>query len=318
MTTAFRSQSAAKAVTLVVVVAGLASAVVHSATATAADQAIASTVQPDVNAWSMPLDAYVAPASDLEDQAEDLLIGRCLQQNGLTDWTVPHRTVGGLQALADATDTAANANPSPALATTKPLDAATAARRGYSGPSTAGAGAAAWKAWAFSPVRNTELSTLPAGTFDRCLAAARSTLGEPLDGQVMAASELAQRLTYLAALDARKDPSVLAASRRWNSCMASTKVRDLPASPDGMPTASMRATDGVRTGAATPTAAEKKIAERDVACQQSSGYRDALYTTEWSRLQHVTTADAQTLAHGSTDNPSLRHRLVATIESVQR
>lgn len=302
----------AKTITLGVVVLGVAAAAVHGIPASA-DHAVEPTVARDESPWAMPLDAYVTPAA-LLGPAENVLVAPCLRTAGLTDWDPPVQTAASLQAQDDASDTAARANPSPALATTRPLDAALAAARGYHGPAIDRAAQQAEKDWAFDPKRNTDVASLPSGTFERCLTAARKELGSDVSGREQSASELAQRLTYLAALDARSDDAVVAAAARWRTCMAPAGVSDLPDAPSGMPTASMRHAYGLGLESSEPTDGEKAVAERDVSCQASSGYRRALYDAEWSRLTHVTADDARTLSAGSTDNPALRERLVAVID----
>jgi hypothetical protein len=302
----------AKTITLGVVVLGVAAAAVHGIPAPA-NTPVEPTVARDESTWAMPLDAYVTPDA-LLGPAENLLVAPCLRAAGLTDWNPPAQTVASLQAEEDDFDSAERANPSPSLATTRPLDAALAAARGYHGPAIDRAAQQAEKDWAFDPKRNSDVESLPDGTFEGCLKAARKRLGSDVSGRQQSASELAQRLTYLAALDARSDDAVVAAAARWRTCMAPADVTDLPEAPSGMPTASMRHAYGLGLENSEPTDAEKAVAERDVSCQASSGYRRALYAAEWSRLTHVTADDARTLATGSTDNPALRERLVAVID----
>ncbi|MBF4609048.1 hypothetical protein [Curtobacterium sp. VKM Ac-1393] len=293
---------AAKSGTLVIVVAGLVTAVLHGLPEPA-DIAVAPTVEQNSTAWAMPLDAYVAPGSSKTAYAEDLVTQPCLRKAGI-DGPPPWATAAGLQAESDADDSAARANPSPALATTRPLTAALAETRGYHGPSTAGANAEGMKAWAFDPDRQAGFAALPQDVLSRCWAAARQRLGTGTGGSADAASELAQRLTYLAAVDARQDESVVTAAAGWRSCMAPSGVTDLPTGPEGMPTPSMRVSgrDGDEVVPFLPTVgkAEVAVAERDAACQDSSGYRKALYGAEWDRLLHVTVTDAAVLRKGST------------------
>lgn len=293
---------AAKSGTLVIVVAGLVTAVLHGLPEPA-DVAVAPTVEQDSTAWSMPLDAYVTPASSKTTYAENLVAQPCLRKAGIDD-PPPWATAAGLQAEDDADDTAARANPSPALATTRPLTAALAENRGYHGPSTAGANAEGMKAWAFDPDRNESFAALEADAVDRCWKTARTRLGTDPRGTEQSASELAQRLTYLAAVDARQDESVVTAAAGWRTCMAPSGVTDLPTGPEGMPTPSMRVSgrDGDEVAPFVPTVgkAEVAVAERDAACQDSSGYRKALYGAEWDRLLHVTATDAAVLRKGST------------------
>ncbi|MCS5494721.1 hypothetical protein NY548_13885 [Curtobacterium flaccumfaciens pv. flaccumfaciens] len=80
-----------------------------------------------------------------------------------------------------------------------------------------------------------------------------------------------------------------------------------------MPTPSMHVSardgDQVVLFSDDPGKAEVAVAERDVACQESSGYRGALYAAEWERLLHVTATDAAALRKGSTRQPQADARL---------
>lgn len=306
---------AAKSGTLVLVLAGLVVGVLHSIPEPA-DIAVAPTVERDPSAWAMPLDAYVAPASSITDYAENLVEQPCLRKAGIDD-PPPWATVDGLQAESDADDTAERANPSPALATTRPLTPALAATRGYHGPSTAGANVQGMREWGYDPDRNAAFAALPGDTASRCVHEARRTLGTELDARGQTASELAQRLTWLAAVEARSDDTVRTAAAGWRTCMAPAGLSDLPDGPEGMPTRSMGVAvqDGdTRVFLATVGTAEIAIAKRDAACQQSSGYRTALYDAEWSRLLHVTASDAEALRGGSTQQPEVAARVERTIE----
>lgn len=305
----------AKTGTLVLVTAGLVTAVLHGLPERA-DVAVAPTVEQDSTAWAMPLDAFVAPASSKTAYAEDLVAEPCLRKAGIDD-PAPWATAAGLQADDDADDTAARANPSPALATTRPLTAALAETRGYHGPSTAGANQEGMRKWGYDPDRRAAFTALPEGVAGRCWNAARTVLGTTPRGTEQAASELAQRLTYLAALDARQDDQVRAAAAGWRTCMAPSGVTDLPEGPEGMPTLSMHVgarDDGqVVLSSDDPGRSEVAVAERDAACQESSGYRSALYAAEWDRLLHVTATDAAVLRKGSTRWPQVDTRVDRTI-----
>ncbi len=59
---------------------------------------------------------------------------------------------------------------------------------------------------------------------------------------------------------------------------------------------------------------EIALAEHDVACQTSSGYRAALYDAQWNRLLHVTATDAAVLRSADGDQAALADRVAATIE----
>jgi hypothetical protein len=305
----------AKTGTLVLVVAGLGGAVLHGLPEPV-DHAVRPTTTKDVAAWTMPLDGYVlswGPAS----YAEDLVEQPCLRAAGIDD-PPPWATVAGLRAEDAAHETAARGNPAPALAETRPLTADEASARGYRGPSLAGANNEGFRRWGFSTKRNAAFDALPAGTAERCIQQARATLGTRDDGSKDAAAQVAKRLTYLAAVAARSDPSVVAAAADWRSCLADAAVGPvaggLPTDPSGLPTASMRAVDWVTDlDDEDVPRAEVRLAEQDVACQESTGYRQALYDAEWGRLLRVTASDAAVLAAGSRDQATVDRRVQEAI-----
>lgn len=298
----------AKTGTLVLVVAGLAAAVVHGLPEPS-DVAVQPTVERDSSAWSMPLDAYVLTAATKTDYAEDLVEQPCLRAAGIDD-PPPWATVAGLQAESDASGSIAAGSTSPPLAATRPLSAGQARDRGYRGPTQAGANRQTFRGWGFTAERNAAFAALPDGVAERCIRQARKTLGSGQGSGDQQASMLALNLTYLASVAARSDDDVVAAARSWRACMAPAGVPDLPDDPAGMPTASMTSVDWVTDIAdADVPRAEVATAERDVACQRSSGWRSALYDAEWQRLLHVTASQAAVLRRGSTDNPAVEDRV---------
>lgn len=305
----------AKTGTLVLVAAGLGGAVLHGLPEPA-DHAVEPTTTKDVASWAMPLDGWVAPGGHEQDYVEMLVELPCLRAAGLDVPALPWATVDGLHAADDAMDSTARANPSPALATTRPLTAEQAESRGYHGPSTAGANRDGWERWAYAPGFNDAFAALPAGASERCLERTRRSLGTGGGGQE--ASETAQRLTFLASVAARQDPAVARAATAWRTCMAASGLTDLPSGPEGMPTESMRVlkVDGDQVSPLSDEvgAAEVAVAERDVRCQRSSGYRQALYDAEWSRLLHVTARDAAVLAATEPDQATLAARLDRVVE----
>lgn len=309
-----RGPRGARVVTLVVVVAGVAGVAI-SGVPERADTAIQPTVHRDAATWAMPLDGYVTPASDLMDQAEDLGQESCLADAGVV-WDVPHRDPDALIVLSGTRNAPARGNASPSLASTRPLDASTAADRGYHGASTAGLNEAAWKRWAFDPARN----TVNPDVFATCLSQARSRLGtRPAEGGTQqAASSTALRLTYVAAVEARSDARVVQAAGRWRQCMTKGGVHGVAGAPSGMPTRALRDRFGAVIAGTPVSDVEKSVATRDVDCQESSGYRGALYDAEWNRLGHVTASDAATLSRARTDMPELTDRLRSDVASLQR
>ncbi|MDM7884349.1 hypothetical protein QUG92_04470 [Curtobacterium sp. RHCKG23] len=305
------TQRAAKTGTLVLVVAGLGGAVLHSLPEPA-DHAVRPTADRDLDTWSMPLDGYVGPAVDTMSYAEELVAAPCLERLGI-DGAPPWATVSGLRALSEADDSGVRGNVAPALATTKPLLPALVERRGYHAISTIGANVQARRAWANSPDRTAAIAAAPEGAVEACWRHARQALGTNERG-VEQSTAVAERLTALAAADARQDPSVIATTGGWHRCMSTAGLVDLPETPSDLPSQSMLMDYGLNFREGTITDAETALAEHDVACQESSGYRRALYDAQWSRLLHVTASDAAVLDAVRPDQVAVAERVAATIE----
>ncbi|MCJ1712816.1 hypothetical protein [Curtobacterium sp. VKM Ac-2922] len=303
---------AAKTGTLALVIVGLAASVVHGLPEPA-DVAIAPTTDRDPGAWTMPLDGYVQPGGRKDTYALNLVTQPCLRAAGI-GFPVPWATTAGLDAVSDQDETPERGNTSPALAWSEPLDAETARTRGYHGPSTVGANEDGMKAWGENPKRNAAFADASERVTARCFRQGYRTLGTAdAGGAVQAASTVAKRLTYLAATAAREDDTVVAAAAKWHACMAPAELADLPATPNGMPSQSIRMDYGTDIASTPVQDPEIAIATRDVACQQSSGYRGALYDAEWSRLLHVTASDASVLRKAEADQIAVDRRLDATI-----
>lgn len=302
----------AKTGTLGLVVLGLVAGVVHGLPEPA-DVAVRPSVERDQAAWTMPLDGWAQPAGGKQDYAENLVVQSCLRHAGI-DFPVPWATSAGLEAASDADETPERGNPSPALSWTRPLDADLARTRGYHGPSTAGANEDGIREWGQDPERNAAFADASQTAVSRCFQEGYRTLGlDDEDGTAQTASMTAKRLTYVAATAARQDDAVVAAAARWRSCMAPSGVRDLPASPAEMPSESVRRQFGTDIGSTPVQDAEVAVAERDVACQASSGYRRALYDAEWHRLLHVTATDAAALGAAEPQQLAVDRRLDRTI-----
>lgn len=303
---------ATKTGTLALVVIGLAASVVHGLPEPV-DVAVTPTTERDPAAWTMPLDGYVQPGGRKDTYATNLVIQPCLRDAGI-DFPVPWATIAGLDAASDQDETPERGNTSPALSWSTPLDAETARTRGYHGPSTVGANEDGMKAWGEDPKRNAAFANASERETTRCFRQGSRTLGtDDVSGAVQSASIVAKRLTYLAATAAREDDTVVAAAAKWHACMAPAGLPDLPATPNGMASRSIR-TDYGTTISTTPVQdGEVAIAKRDVACQASSGYRRALYDAEWDRLRHVTASDASVLHAAPADQLAVDRRLDATI-----
>ncbi len=306
------TQRAAKSGALVLVLAGLGGAVLHSLPERA-DHAVRPTVERDLDTWSMPLDGYAEPGWSETGYAVDLLAEPCLADLGI-DHAVPWATLDGLRAESVADETPERGNPSPALAWSRPLTADAAAERGYHPAPQDGANAGGRRDRTEDPERNAAFVAADQAAVDRCFRQSRRELGTDDDGAAQSASMTAKRLTFLAADQARHDPVVVGAAARWRDCLAPDAPSVLPEDPHGMPTGAMRQAFGISGLALPVTEAETTLAEQDVACQQSSGYRKALFDAQWSRLLHVTATDAAVLDAAEPDQVAVAERVAATIE----
>lgn len=308
------TQRAAKSGAFVLVLAGLGGAVLHSLPEPA-DHAARPTVERDLDTWSMPLDGYAQPGWSEVGYAESLLDQSCLRKAGI-DFPVPWATLAGLQADSMRTETPERGNDAPALAWSRPLDADAAADLGYHLPSTRGANRDGWRLWAEDPEHNAAFDRADRTAVDRCFRQSRRELGTDDDGEAQGASTTAKRLTHLAADEARREPAVVAAAARWRTCLAPDAPSALPEDPHGMPTGAMRQAFGIDGLALPVSKAEVALAEQDLSCQESSGYREALYDAQWSRLLHVTATDAAVLAAARPDQLAVAERVATTVEQL--
>ena len=306
------TQRAVKSGTLVLVVAGLGGAVLHSLPEPA-DHAVRPTVERDLDTWSMPLDGYAQPGWSEAGYAETLLDQSCLRELDI-DFPAPWATLDGLRADSVHDETPVRGNDAPALAWSRPLSAEAAAERGYHPASDRGANRDGWRRWGEDPERNAAFARADPDAVARCFRASRHELGTDDDGAAQEASMTAKRLTFRAADAARREPAVVAAAARWRTCLAPEAPSAPPEDPHGMPTGAMRQAFGTSGRALPVTDAETTLAERDVSCQGSSGYRKALYDAEWSRLLHVTATDAAVLGAAEPDQAEVATRVATTIE----
>lgn len=303
---------AAKTGTLVLVVAGLGGAVLHSSPEPA-DHAVRPTVERDLDRWTMPLDGFAQPGSSEAGYAESLLDQPCLRALGI-DFPVPWATVDGLSAESVADEGPERGNPSPALAWSRPLTTDAAAERGYHPAPQEGANRDGWRAWVEDADHRAAFDDVDQDAVTRCFEDSRRELGtDDEDGAVQTASAVAKRLTFVAADAARRDPAVTAAADRWRTCLDPSTAQALPDDPHDMPTAAIRQEFEIEARPAA-SAGEIALAEEDVACQSSSGYRRALYDAEWTLLLHVTATDAAALEATDGDQLAAAERVRRTIE----
>ncbi|MGB3376652.1 MAG: hypothetical protein WBA87_16120 [Microbacterium sp.] len=103
--------------------------------------------------------------------------------------------------------------------------------------------------------------------------------------------------------DATQAPPVLEAAARWSQCMVTSGASDVPASPEQMPTLKMAEKFGLGADPAKSSSdvviseEEIDLATLQADCENTSGYRSALYTAQWDLEQQKLTNDAERL-HG--------------------
>lgn len=226
----------------------------------------------------MPLDDYVYSHTIQTDYAEDLLTRPCMTEKGY-DWAVPWRNLEALQ------------SESYNHIGLRLFNLGLASQFGYhSAPNTDPSAVARMEV-----VR--QHATIPAdedAALTACLAEVRKTLPVlPLDAQNAA------NYSNDALDEARTSDVVVKAAADWRACMEPEGIADLPANPDEMPTPGLSQQFGlVGDGEAESaiTAEEIRIATADATCQESSGFKQALYDQEWSNQIAVMAANADDLA----------------------
>lgn len=211
----------------------------------------------------MPTDAFVETETGNRDYARDLAIGTCMKAAG-QKWSVAPRTVRP------------DGNASWNSVTRLIFTPETARTFGYH--QQIGEGGLDQRK-IDELFRQPRLDRAGEKAWTACAERADRRLG--LDKPI---SHFATKLAAEAYARARADHGVVAAAGRWADCMAPLGIADLGSDPADMPTPSLRAMFGLDADA-PPTekasADEIRIATADAGCQESSGYAEAIYDTEW-------------------------------------
>lgn len=228
--------------------------------------------------WTMPLDqfVYTTDFALASDYAENLLVSPCMENAGFT-FPVPWLNLEALHGP--------SFNDAGARLFTREL----AEQYGYHVAPNPDPGAAEWREIiASSP----KMSDEEFATFTRCLTAARKQV-HLLPQWAQAASSYAND----AMARARQEGSVSAAGRKWRDCMRPLGVSDLPDSPLDMPSQSLAQRFGMNQDGGDPTITDKEIqvAVADMKCQESSGYRHALYDATWQHQVETLNANSDDL-----------------------
>lgn len=215
--------------------------------------------------WALPLDEFFGLNYAISDYAEALLIEECMLGEGFA------YPVGEPKRM--------DSPPEPTQTDTyrRLFDEEIAAEFGYGGPPVEP------RIASLTPEERAAIeSDEGQAALDGCVDQAREELPLPPDRGLV---ESLANAGYNSAI-AKKE--VVDAAERWRECMASTGISDLPATPEEMPTESLRATWGENTAPRTeeaayqpPSIAEIEIALQDARCQETSGFAEALYDAEW-------------------------------------
>jgi hypothetical protein len=235
--------------------------------------------------WRLPLDQYQRPLVDPVTDAEQLLIQSCMQEKGYS-WSVLVTSVDGKPGE--------SWNP----VRRKLFDRELAKKYGYRNSNELAFSAADAQQWTDFDRANRKVGASASTQVDTCLSAARRQIGvsggrSPYD--------LAEQLASVAYSDALDSKDVHDAARAWQKCMADVGVPDLPESPTDMPPDSVSAPGGVDYGAApnqpiTVSEEERRVAIADAGCRETTGYSEALYTSEWDAQASAMTSRADDLA----------------------
>ncbi|MBW9110160.1 hypothetical protein JNB61_10285 [Microbacterium ureisolvens] len=222
-------------------------------------------VQKNQQQWAMPLDEFAVASMELGNYAEQLLLGKCLNNKGY-QWDVPWQN----------TDFKPPANFN--RVGIKLFDVETAQQWGYGlAPPADEESSERWTEFtqfadAYHPDAKFEDEFL-------------SCLQEVRDPDTMRDAE---QLDYIMSLKiqatdvARSDPVAREAAKKWKQCVADQYSFDVPNVPQEMPPASLMEQFGLSGSArVVASAGEIDIAVADAKCQESSGYAAARYQAEW-------------------------------------
>lgn len=252
----------------------------------------------DVDAWVMPLDRYISVSSVVPEYVENRQTIPCMAAAGY-DWPFPKRDIdAAANRIGDAT-------------VQQPLTGAVAHERGYHPASTNDPGLLATQELNAASISDAEDKALLA-----CLDKIRTVIRLPSAKQDQANQD-AVALSNAAYQDALNDQTVVAAARRWQECMGSDPHLSVADSPARMPSPQLADHFATSLEGSTVSQAERDLALKDVACQASSGYRNALYEAEWKRQASVPRHDAELFARVGNSNAEYRRTILAALAQVQ-
>jgi hypothetical protein len=222
--------------------------------------------------WRLPLDQYLPPLIDVEYDAQQVFVHKCMAEAG-HDWVVRLDPAG--------TTTGESWN----SAGRKLFSVHLAETYGYGNSGQISRSPEAEQAWLDGERSRRALAEHAPEAAEGCFDQSTAVLDDEPSWQVY---DLAMEIAGGASGDAQESPEVKEAASRWRECMADAGLPDLPAVPEEMPPASVD--DGGGPAIDAPysvgdefdvSAEERRVAVADATCQDSSGYASALYDAEW-------------------------------------
>ncbi|BDZ49651.1 hypothetical protein GCM10025867_18920 [Frondihabitans sucicola] len=228
--------------------------------------------------WALPLDAYQNDEGGNEAYAEQLLVGGCLESQGIS-WPVAYQPEQ------------ADGNGNTASNGRTLFSSDIAQRFGYHQARTIDLPGFE-KAREIEEVPR-ELSASEDEAFTQCLRQARQKMGteDPLP-------QLSQEFAVEPYDESERSAPVRAAAKKWVTCMKPLGISDLGSSPSEMPSDSLAKRFGLAGDGNTspkPHSDEIAIAVKDASCRTSSGWTHVLYDTEYERQLPVVAKHADEL-----------------------
>ncbi|MFK4788237.1 hypothetical protein [Microbacterium sp. ZW T5_56] len=224
--------------------------------------------------WTLPLDEFATENTQLQNYAEQLLVGKCMSSLGY-DWVVPWQ------------DPDFPAPPDVNAAGLRLFDVAIAGKWGYHfAPSTNPEQTQAWSDYG-EHVRS--LATEPNfdSSFDSCIEDAR-------DGDDILAEQdgnnFLSGLGMQATSVAESDPQVADALKEWHQCLSSAVDFTVGKTPwEGLLPDSVLQRFGLvgEQLSETASAEEIAVATADAECRESSQLSEKLYNIEWAEQQKL-------------------------------
>lgn len=244
--------------------------------------------------WTMPLDPYGVGDATVTDYAEGLLVKPCMEASGFA-YDVPWIDI--------------NAAPTGTGSVTGEhlFSESIASEWGYHVPPSNQPNAAQLGELSSAPLTSDAQARLSS-----CLDEARKTVPAP-DG----VDQIATSLSSAARDAAMADVTVLSAAEKWRECMAPQGISDLPALPLEMPSPSLAERFGLSSAdlSSSPSAEEIAVATADAACQESSGFRQTLYDTEWDKQVVALRDNADALVRAKEKNDKRRAAALQVINA---